>query len=325
MPVKGVSLHISYFPHQIKADLSTLLIQTEKQLHRSNIEREWPSIRKEMLLNYRNTIQGLTPVRTGRLRRSIRISYGEGTIATNVGYGPVQELGKLGMAGKHFFGRGIVLATAFNRSILAMHNTQDMIKQLDSRPDALKSSEMRRSIADLKKTSTRLKAITSLRTRARSKLPSEDFFRRVDTIQLLAEGNSRAAFITNTVSSFARSLGPAGLAIGPFRFLNRNQVRRNANQISAINQHGGPIIDPSDKARLQSLQAEAARIVDTELLPQHGLSAPSGGRYRSAAIGQKEQRAEVRRQELEDAREAREPEPEPTPRTRRTSRKRRRK
>ena len=273
MPIPGVTLSINYFPHYIRANFDLLLVQVDSELRESNVRDKRDVIRREILLNYRNIIQGLTPVRTGRLRRSIRVNYGEGSVSTHVGYAPIQELGGFGKPGKHFFNRGILLATAFNRAIIARHQATATLDRMNKVPIKQQTAEFMDSRNKLKQNASNLKRLVSYRLRSRSRLPKLDFFKKNEITRLFLENNSQLSLIANAVGSATRGIGPIGPPIGLHRFTSPKQLAK-VSKLAAAEQAKFAVIPQDQKRILQAIQTKAYAAIDAKLFNAYGLKVP---------------------------------------------------
>ena len=297
MPIPGVTLSINYFPHYIRANFDLLLVRVDSELRDTNVFDKRDVIRREMLQNYRNVIQGLTPVRTGRLRRSIRISYGDGSISTHVGYGPTQEIGRLGRPGKHFFTRGILLATAFNRAIISRYQAEATLDRMKNVPLSHQHGEFITTRNKLKREADNLKRLVSFRTRSRSRLPKFEFFRKNEITRLFLESNSRLALIANTVGSAARNIGPIGPSIGFSRFTSPKQMAR-VSKLAAAERAKFMVIPPNERRILQNIQSKAYDAIDSELFKAYGLSAPKQIKNKGIEASKTKQRKQQQTKEI---------------------------
>lgn len=251
MPIPGVTIITSFFPHEVEADLSLRLLELDREAEEAGVPPALRNkIRRDILLNYRNVIQGFSPVKTGRLRRSIRIMHGEGLVRTIVGYAPIVE------RRRHFFQLGAAVASLFDRIVLERYRMEDLEQRLRGRD----LGEFASNYQELKKNLNTARSMVSQRTRGVPPKRAQPFglgpqlnLNRITNVANSLSGLTRLNFVANQLVFHAKSLGPtAPPAVGGTRLRTREGLPKfmAAIALDALR----PQIEPAEAQTLRGLQ-----------------------------------------------------------------------
>ena len=257
MPVPGVTIIVGFFPNEVEADLSLRLIQFDREAEELRVPAGLRiRMRRDILLSYRNLIQALSPVKTGRLRRSIRVRHAEGAVSTIVGYAPVVE------RRKRFFEAGAAIASVFDRVIFERYRMEAL--ELRLRGADLSGVEGgKEQYTELKRNLSVARSAVSRRTTGRIPSKTQAFgvgpqleLNRISNIAQGLTGATRTNFIADQLVQHAGSLGPSGTqapAVGRTRIREFGDLRSFGREMRVVH----PTISTFASGLLGSLQAIA--------------------------------------------------------------------